>query len=41
MEQQGFSSLKNQKKLLLNFYKILQTSYKNGDKKDCKFAKQF
>ena len=33
MEQQCFSSLKNQKKLLLNFYKILQTSYKNGKQK--------
>ena len=26
------SSLKNRKKLLLNFYKILWTSYKNGNK---------
>ena len=33
MEQQCFPSLKNQKKLLLNFYKILQTSYKNGKQK--------
>ena len=33
MEQQCFSSLKNLKKLLLNFYKILQTSYKNGKQK--------
>ena len=41
MEQQCFSSLKNQKKLLLNFYKILWASYKNGNAKDCKFVKQF
>ena len=40
MEQQGFSSLKNQKKLLLNFYKILQTSYKNRNTKYFKFAEQ-
>ena len=35
------SSLKNRKKLLLNFYKILWTSYKNGNAKDFKFFKQF
>ena len=35
MEQECFSSLKNQKKLLLNFYKILSVSYKNGNAKDC------
>ena len=36
-----FSSLKNLKKLLLNFYKILSISYKNGNAKNCKFVKQF
>ena len=25
----------------MNFCKIIQTSYKNGNKKDCKFVKQF
>ena len=25
----------------MNFYKILWTSYKNGNAKDCKFVKQF
>ena len=34
-----FSSLKNLKKLLLNFYKILSISYKNGNTKGCKFVK--
>ena len=33
-------TLKNQKKLLLNFGKILWTSYKNGNAKNCKFVKQ-
>ena len=37
----SFSSLKNQKNLLLNFYKILQTSNKNGNSKNCKFIKRF
>ena len=32
---------KNQEKLLLNFCKILSTSYKNGIGKDFKFVKQF
>ena len=40
MEQQCFSSLENQKKILSNFYKILSTSYKNGNAEDCKFVKQ-
>ena len=39
MEEQCFSSLKNQKKLLFSFYKILSISYKNGNAKDCKFVK--
>ena len=33
MEQQCFSSLKNQKKQLLIYHKILQTSYKIGTQK--------
>ena len=37
--QQCFLSLKNQKKLLLNFCKILQT-YKNGNSKYFKYVKQ-
>ena len=41
MEQQWFSSFENQKKLFLSFYKILSISYKNRNKKDCKFVKQF
>ena len=41
MGRQCFSLLKNQKKLLLNFCKILWTSYNNGIKKDLKFVKQF
>ena len=41
MEQQCFSSLKNKKKQLLIFYKILWTSYSNGDTKYCKFVKKF
>ena len=41
MDQQCFLWLKNQKKLLLNFRKILSISYKNGNAKDCKFVKQF
>ena len=41
MEQQCFSSLKNLKKLLLNFWKILQTSYKNGNEKIVNLLKQF
>ena len=36
MEQQYFSSLKNQKKLLLSFCKILSISYKNGNAKNYK-----
>ena len=36
-----FSSWKNQKKLLFNFYKILQASYKNGNSKICEFFKKF
>ena len=36
-----FSSLKNQKKLLLKFYKTLWTSYKNRHAKDFKSVKQF
>ena len=36
-----FLSSKNQKKLLLNFYKILQTSHKIGNSKNCKFIKRF
>ena len=36
--QQCFLSLKNQKKLLLNFCKILQT-YKNGNSKYFKYVK--
>ena len=36
-----FFIIKNQKKLLLNFCKILQISYKNGNTKDCKFVRQF
>ena len=36
-----FLPLKNQKKLLLNFYKILSASYKNGDAKHFKFVIQF
>ena len=36
-----FSSLKNQKKLLLKFYKTLWTSYKNRNAKDFKSVKQF
>ena len=40
MEQQCFSSFKNQKKLLLNFRQILQISYKNGNTKDCTFIGQ-
>ena len=36
-----FSHQKNQKKLLLNFFKILWTSYKNGDANKCKSVKQF
>ena len=32
-------SSKNQKKLLLDFYKILQT-YENGNSRNCKFVKQ-
>ena len=39
-QNNGFSLLKNQKKLLLNFYKILSTSYKNGNAKDFKSVKQ-
>ena len=35
MEQQCFSSLENQKKVLLNFDKILSTSYKNGNAENC------
>ena len=34
MKQQCILSLKNQKKLLLNFYQILSTSYKIGNVKD-------
>ena len=34
MKQQCILSLKNQKKLLLNFYEILSASYKNGNVKD-------
>ena len=41
MKQQCFSSLKNQKKLLLNFHKILPQSYNNGNPKGCKFVKRF
>ena len=41
MEHQRFLSLKNQKKLVLNFYKILQASYKCGNSKNCEFFKQF
>ena len=41
MEQQCFLAWKNWKKLLLNFYKILETSYKNGNRKDWKFVRQF
>ena len=41
MEQQCNSSFKNQKKLLLNFYKILWTSYKSGNAKGCKFVEKF
>ena len=41
MEQQCNSSFKNQKKLLLNFYKILWTSYKSGNTKGCKFVEKF
>ena len=41
MEQQCFSSLKNQKIVLLSFYKTLRTSYKNENAKNCKFFKQF
>ena len=33
MKQQCFSSLKNKKKLLLNFHKILPQSYNNGNTK--------
>ena len=40
-EQQCFSSLKNQKNLLLSFCKMLSISYKNGYAKYCKFVKQF
>ena len=36
-----FLSSKNQKKLLLHFYKILQTSHKIENSKNCKFIKQF
>ena len=38
--QQCFLSSKNQKKLRLNFYKILPTSFKNRNSKYCKFIKQ-
>ena len=41
MKQQCFSSLENQRKLLLNFYKTLWTSYKNGNTKGFNSAKQF
>ena len=41
MEQQYFSSLRNLKKLLFNFYKILWTSYKNGNAKHSKSFYQF
>ena len=41
MEHQRFLSLKNQKKLVLNFYKILLASYKCGNSKNCEFFKQF
>ena len=41
MEEQCFSSLKNQKKLPLGFCEILSISYKNGNAKDCKLVKQF
>ena len=34
-----FSSLKNQKKLLPIFHKILSQSYNNGNTKRCKFSK--
>ena len=40
-KQKRFSSLNNQKKLFLSFYKILRISYKNENTKDCKFVKQF
>ena len=39
MEQHCLSSLKNQKKLLLNFHKILPQSYNNGNPKGRKFVK--
>ena len=39
MEQQCFSSLKNQKKQPLIFHKILSQSYNDGNTKDCKFIK--
>ena len=38
MDHQCFSAMKNQTKLLLNFYEDLQTLYKNGNRKDCKFV---
>ena len=41
MEQQCFSSSKNQKRILSNFCKILSTFYKNRNTTDCKFVKQF
>ena len=41
MEEQCFSSMKNQKKLLFSFYKILSIFYKNENAKDCKFVKQY
>ena len=41
MGQECFLLWKNEKKLLLNFYKILSISYKNENAKDCKFVKQF
>ena len=39
MEQHCLSSLKNQKKPLLNFHKILPQSYNNGNPKGRKFVK--
>ena len=44
-EQQCFSSLKSQKKQLLNFHKMLQqlfkffVKYNNGNAKNCKFIR--
>ena len=40
MVQQCFSSLKNPKKLPLNFYKILSRSYNNGNAKHCKLVRR-